>query len=107
MQRAALYVSKLAPGGVVAFHVSNRSLRLERVAGGIAREAGLASRIFDDGRQGEAFGLDPSTWVAVARREEDLGALASDPNWPAFDPAVYELEVWRDDFSDIMSVFRW
>ena len=103
----ALYVSKLAPGGVVAFHVSNRSLRLERVAGGIAREAGLASRIFDDGRQGEAFGLDPSTWVAVARREEDLGALASDPNWPAFDPAVYELEVWRDDFSDIMSVFRW
>jgi hypothetical protein len=103
----ALYVSKLAPGGVVAFHVSNRSLQLERVAGGISAEAGLASRIFDDGRQGVEFGLDPSTWVAVARTAEDLGPLASDPNWPAFDPAVYELEVWRDDFSDILSVFRW
>lgn len=103
----ALYVSKLAPGGVIAFHVSNRSLQLERVAGGIAREAGLASRIFDDGRQGSDAGLDPSTWVAVARTTEDLGPLASDPNWPEFDPAVYELEVWRDDFSDILSVFRW
>jgi hypothetical protein len=103
----ALYASKLKPGGVVAFHVSNRSLQLERVAGGIAREAGFASRIFDDGRQGSAVGLDPSTWVAVARHEADLGPLASDPNWPEFDPAVYRLEVWRDDFSDILSVFRW
>src|SRR5215207_1102620 len=72
----ALYLSKLAPGGVVAFHVSNRSLQLERVAGGIAREAGLASRIFDDGRQGSDAGLDPSTWVAVARTAADLGPLA-------------------------------
>ncbi|HEX8720650.1 MAG TPA: fused MFS/spermidine synthase, partial [Pyrinomonadaceae bacterium] len=103
----ALYVSKLAPGGVVAFHVSNRSLVLERVAGGIAAEARLAARIFADGRQGQEFGLDPSTWVAVARTAEDLGPLASDPNWPAFDPAVYKLEVWRDDFSDVVSVFRW
>ena len=103
----ALYLRKLAPGGVIAFHVSNRSLRLERVAGGIAREAGLASRIFDDGRQGSEVGLDPSTWVAVARTAADFGPLASDPNWPEFDPAVYRLEVWRDDFSDILSVFRW
>jgi hypothetical protein len=103
----ALYVSKLAPGGMVAFHVSNRSLQLERVAGGIARDARLASRIYDDGRQGQAFGLDASTWVAVARSTADLGPLANDTNWPEFDPDVYKLEVWRDDFSDILSVFRW
>jgi hypothetical protein len=102
-----LYVQKLAPGGVVAFHVSNRSLQLERVAGGIARDAGLAARIFDDGRQGAQFGLDASTWVAVARTAADLGPLASDTDWPEFDPDVYRLEVWRDDFSDILSVFRW
>jgi hypothetical protein len=103
----ALYLSKLAPGGVVAFHVSNRSLQLERVAGGIARDAGAAARIFDDGRQGSDVGLDPSTWVAVARTDADLGPLASDTSWPEFDPDVYRLEVWRDDFSDILSVFRW
>jgi hypothetical protein len=103
----ALYISKLAPGGVVAFHVSNRGLQLERVAGGIAQDAGLVSRIFDDSRQDGPFGLDPSTWVAVARNVEDLGPLASDPNWSAFDPSAYDLEVWRDDFSDILSVLRW
>jgi SAM-dependent methyltransferase len=103
----ALYLQKLAPGGVIAFHVSNRSLQLERVAGGIARDAGLASRIFDDGRQGAQFGIDASTWVAVARTDADFGPLASDTNWPEFDRDVYQLEVWRDDFSDILSVFRW
>ena len=103
----ALYLRKLAPGGVIAFHVSNRSLQLERVAGGIARDAGLASRIFDDGRQGAQFGIDASTWVAVARTDADFGPLASDTNWPEFDRDVYRLEVWRDDFSDILSVFRW
>jgi hypothetical protein len=103
----ALYLSKLKPGGVVAFHVSNRSLKLERVAGGIARDAGLASRIFDDSRQDNGHGLDASTWVAVARTDADFGPLASDPDWPEFDPAAYKLEVWRDDFSDILSVFRW
>jgi cytochrome c-type biogenesis protein CcmH/NrfF len=103
----ALYLSKLAPGGLIAFHVSNRNLQLERVAGGVAADAGLAARIFDDGRQGTDASLDPSTWVAVARADADLGPLASDPDWPEFDPAVYQLEVWRDDFSDILSVFRW
>ncbi|MCA1618750.1 MAG: fused MFS/spermidine synthase [Acidobacteria bacterium] len=102
----ALYLRKLAPGGVVAFHVSNRALELERVVGGISREAGLVSRIFNDGRQGSELGLDSSTWVAVARNSEDLGQLTSDTNWPEFDPAVYKLEVWRDDFSDVLSVFR-
>ena len=36
-----------------------------------------------------------------------LGPLASDTNWHEFDPDVSRLEVWRDDFSDILSVFRW
>jgi hypothetical protein len=103
----ALYASKLKPGGLVAFHVSNRNLQLERVAGGIAHDAGFASRIFDDSRQGSETGRDPSTWVAVARTDADFGPLASDTNWPEFDPDVYRLEVWRDDFSDILSVFRW
>ncbi len=102
----ALYLRKLAPGGVVAFHVSNRALELERVVGGVSAEAGLASRIFNDGRQGAELGLDSSTWVAVARAPEDLGQLTADTNWPEFDRDVYKLEVWRDDFSDVLSVFR-
>ena len=102
-----LYLSKLAPGGVVAYHTSNRSLNLERVAGGVARDAGLVARVFTDKDYDALLGKDPSEWVVVARREEDLGPLAADPRWLPLDGGSHRLEVWRDDFSDILSVFKW
>jgi hypothetical protein len=103
----ALYLSKLAPGGVIAFHVSNRSLELERVVGGLTADAGLTARIFDDHRYESEPKLDPSTWVAVAHRAEDLGPLVNDPRWQPLDATTHKLELWRDDFSDVLSVFRW
>jgi SAM-dependent methyltransferase len=103
----ALYLSKLAPGGVIAFHVSNRTLELERVVGGISADAGLPARIFADKRYNPETGLDPSTWVAVARDGRDLGALANDPRWQTLDASTHRLELWRDDFSNIISVFKW
>ncbi len=107
----SLYLSKLAPGGVIAFHVSNRALDLERVVGGISADAGLHARIFDDDYDPEAEGHDPghdrSSWVAVARSPQDLGALATDPRWLPLDASTHRLELWRDDFSDIIGVFRW
>ncbi|MDT5271126.1 MAG: hypothetical protein QOH49_3312 [Acidobacteriota bacterium] len=103
----ALYLSKLAPGGVIAFHVSNRSLELERVVGGLVADARLTARIFDDHRHDSQPGLDPSTWVAVARRAEDLGPLVNDPRWLPLDATTHKLALWRDDFSDVLGVFRW
>ncbi|HEX8284929.1 MAG TPA: fused MFS/spermidine synthase [Pyrinomonadaceae bacterium] len=107
----ALYLSKLAPGGVLAFHVSNRALDLERVVGGISADARLHARVFNDDYdpdgEGNDPGHDPSAWVAVARTPEDLGALAADPRWLPLDATTHRLELWRDDFSDVLSVFRW
>jgi SAM-dependent methyltransferase len=107
----SLYLSKLAPGGVLAFHVSNRGLQLDRVVGGVSADAGLNARIFNDDydpdEKGHDPGHDPSAWVAVARSAEDLGALASDPRWLPLDASARRLELWRDDFSDVLSVFRW
>ncbi|HEX8355656.1 MAG TPA: fused MFS/spermidine synthase, partial [Pyrinomonadaceae bacterium] len=107
----SLYLSKLAPGGVLAFHVSNRALELERVVGGVSADARLHARIFNDDydpdKEGNDAGHDPSAWVAVARRPEDLGALASDPRWLPLDASTHRLELWRDDFSDVLGVFRW
>jgi hypothetical protein len=102
-----LYLSKLAPGGLVVFHTSNRSLELERVVGGIARDAGLVARVYTDTKYDPAEERDPSEWVVVARREEDLGALGGDPRWTPLDESRGKLEVWRDDFSNVARVIKW
>jgi hypothetical protein len=102
-----LYLSKLAAGGLVAFHTSNRSLNLERVVGGLAHDAGLVARIYADREYEPEIGKEPSEWVVVARRPEDLGPLAADARWQPLDPTTHQLEVWRDDFSDLVSVFKW
>jgi hypothetical protein len=102
----ALYLSKLAPGGLVVFHTSNRALELERVVCGVARDAGLVSRVFADREYMPEIGKDPSTWVVVARDAADLGALGADARWQPLDEREHKLVVWRDDFSNVVSLFK-
>jgi hypothetical protein len=104
-----LYLTKLAPGGVLLFNISNRHLVLEPVLGTIARAAGLAARTRDDARVADAerlAGKVESQWVAMARREEDLGALRGDALWKA-PAAPPELRPWTDDFASLLAAFRW
>jgi hypothetical protein len=103
----ALYLAKLAPAGLVVFHVSNRSLELERVVGGLARDAGLVARVFADREYKPEIGKDPSTWVVVARADSDLGALSTDARWKPLDERTHKLVLWRDDFSNVVRVFKW
>jgi hypothetical protein len=104
-----LYLAKLAPGGVLLFNVSNRHLVLEPVLGAIARAAGLAARTRDDPRVSDVErrqGKIESQWVVMARREEDLGALRTDPRWtvPAVPPGTAP---WTDNFASLLAAFRW
>jgi hypothetical protein len=99
----ALYRSRLAPGGVLAFHISNRYLDLDPVLGALAREAGLACRVGDVDRPGPFVrGEAASTWVAIARRMHDLGSL---PGWR---PCARdeEIEPWTDAHSNVFDVLR-
>jgi hypothetical protein len=109
-EAVALYLSKLAPGGLVAFHVSNRSLELERVALGVAEDAGLVARVFADeyktNEEGHDPNHDPSTWVVAAREAEDLGTLAADTRWQTSAARKQRLELWRDDFSNVVTLFK-
>jgi hypothetical protein len=109
-EAVALYLSKLAPGGLVAFHVSNRSLELERVALGVAEDAGLDARVFADeyktNDEGHDPNHDPSTWVVAAREAEDLGALSTDKRWQTSAARKQRLELWRDDFSNVVTLFK-
>ncbi len=104
-----LYLKKLAPHGILAFHISNGYLNLQRVVGTLASDAGLVSLIEDDTHITEAQikdGASGSVWAVIARNSSDLGKLANDSRWT---PLLSKpgSKVWTDDFSSVMSIFKW
>src|SRR6266511_2173700 len=104
-----LYLSKLAEGGLLAFHISNRYLELEPVVGELAKAAQLVCRSCDESNlSGEdlAHGKEESHWVVLARRTSDLGRLAKTSRWLAVRGNA-RTGVWTDDFSNVLSVFKW
>jgi hypothetical protein len=104
-----LYRAKLAPDGLLVFNISNRHLDLEPVLGTLARSEGLVAIARDDAVVAEAEwreGKRPSHWVVLARRTDDLGALARAAGWRA--PVVPPRATpWTDDFASLLSAFRW
>jgi spermidine synthase len=99
-----LYLDRLAPGGVIAFHISNRHLNLEPVLARLAQEAQLVSMIRRDRIATTAASRKSSSdWLVIARASEDFGSLASHEGWRSSQtsPAV---GVWTDDFSNILTL---
>lgn len=98
-----LYFRKLKPDGIVAMHISNRNLELPPVIAAVARANGLIARIYEGGD----FEEDASQvrWIprvaAIARKDDDLGALARSAFWPLRegDPGR---RAWTDDYSNIL-----
>ena len=102
----SLYMSKLGPGGMLAFHISNRSLKLDAVLADLAKRNGAMSISFIDGEHDPASGKDPSEWVVMAQLSPAFDTLAQKPRWRWLDGRT-ESHAWTDDFSNILSVFRW
>lgn len=103
-----LYRSKLAPGGIIAVHISNRYLDLEPVL--VAHADALNMHIVQ--QQDTAAGDDEvegkygSDWVLLTRTKEDLGPLNRDARWLPPDPKTRRVE-WTDSSSNILSVMQW
>ena len=109
-QAIALYRQKLADGGLLVFHVSNRNLELVPMLANLAADAGLVGMAQYYRPEGEAAARMaykiPSKWVVMARSAEDLAFLDGDTRWSplAPDPGT---ALWTDDFSNILGVFIW
>ena len=105
-----LYFAKVAEGGLLAFHISNRYLRLAPVLAAIAQQNGLSGVQGRDLHLSQAQqhqGKSASHWVILAQRPEDLDPLTrEDTRWRPLNtqPGV---KAWTDDFSDLLSVLRW
>jgi hypothetical protein len=105
----ALYLRKLAPGGLIAFHVSNRHLDLRPVVTELARDARVAGASGGDVKFTAAQNRmlkSVSTWVVVARRATDFAPLVRQPGWAPLPPRA-NVRMWTDDASDLVSVMTW
>jgi hypothetical protein len=98
------YETHLTPGGVLAFHISNRHIKLAPVIARLARERGLTALTRLDKGVDSKRGYEASEWVVMARRPEALQGFSTDNRWTTL--VADARPAWTDDFSNIWSELR-
>ncbi len=97
-----VYLRHLAPGGVLAVHVTNRYLDLKPVVRGAAAELGLDAEHVPSFEQSLLWSSD---WMLVTRDrallEDELVRAATLPRLPGASTVV-----WRDDWSDLLGALK-
>jgi hypothetical protein len=106
-----LYLTKLAPGGVLVFNISNRYLGLRPVLADLALSTDpplvcFAQEELDIPEADLEAGKLSSHWLVMARRLEDLGDLVNDPRWQRQEQRS-GAPLWTDDASNILQVLKW
>jgi SAM-dependent methyltransferase len=102
-----VYRARLAPGGVLVFHISNRYFDLAPVVAGLAQDAGLEWRVRKDeisDPEEIRRGSIPSTWAVLTSDAAALRDLATDRRWRRVPPNGGD--VWTDDYSSLLSALR-
>lgn len=104
-----LYLSKLAPDGVLLFHISNRHMDLVPVVDRIAAELKLTAFLRHDIEVSDverAEGRQPSTWAILARQPRLLERFRNDSSWQPLN-GDRKGDLWTDQYSNIIKVLRW
>ena len=103
-QAVTLYRSHLAPGGVLAFHISNQHVDLGPEIALLAQNAGMQARRVIQPRQPRPW--LPSTWILVSA---DPGfflkpEVFNNSHAPDQNPTA---RLWTDDYSSLLPLLRW
>lgn len=99
-----LYGAKLAPGGVVAVHISSGYFRLDPVVAKLAVDGGWTGLVQYD-EDCSAPGKAPSQWAILARNREHLMPMIRDGRWQRLSPPP-DAPLWTDDYSNLLRVLR-
>ncbi len=102
----ALYSQHLLPTGVIAFHISNRHLKLAPVVKRLAEDAGMqAVRVHFEAVPGNATLEHSSEYVLLTRDARFLQDPVIRERGEAIDAAG--VSVWTDDHSNLLAALRW
>jgi hypothetical protein len=108
-EAVAMYVSRLTPRGLIAFHITSRFFDLRPVLAKIAEDQHLVCYARDDQdippeRAAEA--MRPSIWLVLARDAIDAGQLAqSAPRWVRLGSKFLD-SLWTDDYTNVLGVLQ-
>ena len=103
-----IYFTKLAPGGILALHVSNRYLDLSPVVAALARDLQLvtAMQYYRPRDEDYAWNAQVSTtrWIVAARQASDIEELTRGSDWRPL--PMTEASLWTDDYSNVVAQLR-
>ncbi len=104
VESVRMYMSKLKPGGVMIFNLTNRHLELRdpvlaaiRDAGGVALE-----QVYDSPDKDSLYATHTVT-VLAAKSEAALSAFRANPRWQTRDPG--KVQAWTDDYTNLIGAF--
>ena len=102
----AMYMQKLAPGGVLIVHTTNRHVDLWPLMAAQAKELGLvayANRFTPSEKQEMAYN---NFWVLLARSPADTAPLRdAQKGWHILEPEA-GAKPWTDQFINVLPYFR-
>lgn len=94
-----VYLAHLAPGGLVAFHVSNRYLELAPVVARLAAEHGVQSWQIDDSPQQDHLSF--TSWIVVGHA---IPEALQETGWPP--QASADAPLWTDRYNNLFKALR-
>jgi spermidine synthase len=98
-----VFLTRLAPGGILALHISNRQLDLQPVVRSAAAALSLPLCMVDRSSQGEA--IWGTTWALLSRDPASLAVPAIAAACTKLDPAPL-VRLWTDDYSNLFAVMK-
>jgi hypothetical protein len=100
-----LYLKYLAPGGILAVHISNRSLDLLPVVWTLADHYQLDRVVIQDTAP-DAPGAYPSLWVLLSRDASLLQIPAIAGHALPMEEYVSHVPLWTDDYSNLFQILK-
>ena len=97
------YLTRLAPNGEIAVHVSNRHMELASIVSAVGAAEGLVAYVKQDDQANEFLKdyRSNAKVVVLAKSVADFGDLPSRRGWMRLEP-VPSIAVWTDDYSDVL-----
>jgi spermidine synthase len=104
-QAVGLYRRHLAPGGILAFHISNRHVDLQPPIALLAQDAGMEA-VTVTTPANEWQGEFTATWMLVTENSDflklpEVARVARHPR------TIAGLRLWTDDYSSLLPVLNW